>query len=87
MSEPKPERITEAELLKWAGSLARIYMDDRPPASLEPLAQARLVAEVRRLRGLIVDAIEVSGYVDGRPIYTMQPTALVAEAEAIRAER
>ncbi len=73
MNEPKPERITEAEMAQWEGR------------SLGPLVVDRLVADWRRLRALIVDEYEAA--LDDLDSPGVQTVAFLDEAKAIRAER
>lgn len=88
MSEPKPERLTEAKLAELLRTSERACADDQPQCI------PQLVDEVRRLRGLIAAGVTAptvehwlsplagQGWVPGHAVQN-----LVAEAEAIRKEQ
>ena len=79
MSHALSKRITEAELRAW----------DYPPFNTGPRfkQERRLVAEVRRLRGLIVDASGCAYEGDLDPGAIAGLRRVEAEARAIREEQ
>lgn len=82
-SEPKPERITEAEIVEWDKNIADWLPHLKGVEAAEAVTAQRLVREVRRLRGLIESEYEQVVASRVAPI----TRAFQTEAEAIRAER
>jgi hypothetical protein len=82
----KPKRITEADLREIEAFIAEQALDfdphmvGMPPEARTPYFGTRLVAELRRLRGLIVAAAK-------DPYATVAETEIADEANAIRDEQ